>query len=55
MNQMVGQDKVVQLQQILSRYKHDRETLEKELNLALKSYQEALGQEKIKEIQKDLQ
>lgn len=55
MNSKVTQHKIAQLQQILSLYKQDREKLEKELDLALKSYQEALGQEKIKEIQKDLQ
>jgi hypothetical protein len=48
------QQKVKELQLVMSKYKNNLGTLEKELFQAISDYQKALDQEKIKEIKQSL-
>ena len=54
---MDGQEikkKVAELQSIMSQYKHELGSLEKELYRAISDYQNALEEEKLKEIRASL-
>ncbi len=48
------QQKVAELQSIMSQYKHELGSLEKELYRAISDYQKALEEEKLKEIRQGL-
>ncbi len=55
MNSQEIQQKIAELQSIMSQYKHRLGRLEKELYQAILDYQQALEEEKLKEIRSSLQ
>ncbi len=54
MNGQEIQRKVTELQSIMSQYKHELGSIEKELYRAISDYQKALEDEKLKEIRQSL-